>query len=100
MATLGAPSRQTFVHRAREGLLPLALAVLALLSLPYPLVAPIVAIGGGVTAWLTARKTGSRVAWFALVVCAAVLASSLVVDLWFLGADTVLIGHSSGISPN
>lgn len=76
----------------RTAVLPLAVAVVAALSLVYPLAAPIIAVGGGVVAFLNARKTAAGVAWFALAVCAAVLVASLVIDFGLLAASSAQIG--------
>lgn len=100
MRTSNAPSREPSVRGARDAVLPIALAVLALLSMSYPLIAPIFAVGGGITAYVNARQTASRTAWFAVGVCAVVLVSSLAIDLWLLAADTVVGSHTSGSAPN
>jgi len=101
MTALGAASRRSFINSLRVAAVPLVMAVLAVLSLSYPLAAPVVAVGGGVTAYLVARRTASRVAWVALGVCAFVFVLSLVIDLGLLSADTVLIRHTnSGSAPS
>lgn len=94
MATLGTPSRPIVRHSLRVAILPLVLAVLAVLSLSYPLAAPVVAAGGGVVALLNARRTSSRAAWAALAVCGVVLVLSLVIDLGLLAVSTSQIGHT------
>ena len=93
MTALGASPRRSFADWARIAGPPILLAVLAVLSLSYPLLAPVVAGGGGAASYVVARQTASRIAWVALGVCAVVFALSLVIDLGLLSVNTVQIGH-------
>lgn len=67
----------------------------SLLSLALPLVAPVVASGGAVLAFMTARRTRSGYAWTAFVVAVSVLILALVIDFALMSAASVEVRSES-----
>lgn len=99
MVPMGSDTSMTTYERPRQVVVTVRelagialLALLSILSLGFPIVTPFVAITAGAVAVITARRTGSRLAWAAFVVCGLVLALGLVIDLGLLPTSTVQIG--------
>src|SRR3954447_9531570 len=93
MTPANVPSREINLITTRLTVTALVLAVLAVLSLSFPLAAPFVALVGGAVSYRAARTTASRIAWFALGVCSLVLLISVFVDLGLLATNTVEISR-------
>lgn len=68
---------------------PVALAALSAISLVWPLVTPVIAVAGSVTAYLARRRNPNAWLTVALVVSLVALAFALVIDLVLLNAGVV-----------
>lgn len=72
----------------KQDLALFGLSVLTLLTLPWPLVTPFVALAGGVSALLTYRRNPSGWLRAALVLFALAFVGSILIDLLLLPAGT------------
>ena len=72
----------------RHTLVPLAMGIIAVLSLGLPVIAPPIALLAGVFAFFPAHRSRRVLAWIGFAMCMAALVAALVIDFGLLAVHT------------